>query len=151
MSRNNRKRGSQSRLARPYPLDHTASRYAAPVMDFDLPDYSPTASLDDLREAFSISTVRPLIRTVLPEPERFQSPPRRGKRQSPTLPVRASFRSSDRASRSPFLTATAVTPQLTERALHCAQRGIRREVLFATKSTGKGAKSPRRQRSKTRC
>lgn len=154
MSRNNRRRRSQSRLARPpSALDHTASRFGGPVLDFDLPDY-PSVSLDDLREAFSVSNpsqVRTLIRTVLPEPERSRSIKPRKRTQSPTLPVRATFRSSDRVVKSPFLIATGNTPQLPERAIHCAKRGIRREVLFATKSTGQGAKSPRRKRSKVRC
>lgn len=150
MSRKSRKRsgGNQPRLARPTStaLDHTASRYAPA-----LSDYYP-ASLEELREAFSLPTVRSLIRTVLPEPvPRFQAPPRRGKRLSPAVAVRATMRSSDRAVRSPFQNATMVTPDLTSRAILCAKRSIRREVIFATKSTGKGSRAPRRKRSKVKC
>jgi hypothetical protein len=146
MSRNKRnRRGYQERLARPLsPLDHTASRFHGDLFSDD------SVSLADIREAFSIPTVRPLIRTVLVEREPFSSPPRK-RTASPQVPVRATFRSSDRQTRSPFLNATTLSPQLTERAILCAKRGIRREVIFATKSTGAGAKAPRRNRSKTRC
>lgn len=145
MSRNNRRRRSTSQASAFSPtLDHTASRYPR-----RLSDYQPV-SLADIREAFSLvsddSQVRPLIRTVLPEPAPF-----RKMRQSPTRPVRATFRSSDRATRSPFLNATTVTPQLTERALECASRTIRKEVLFAKRKTGKGSRAPRRNRSKVKC
>lgn len=145
MSRNNRRRRSISQASAFSPtLDHTASRYSR-----RLSDYEPV-SLADIREAFSMpqtgAQYDPLIHTVLPEPAPF-----RKMRPSPTRPVRATFRSSDRATRSPFLNATTVTPQLTERALECASRTIRKEVLFAKRKTGKGSKAPRRQRSKVKC
>lgn len=127
-------------------LDHTVG-YGG-LGDFD------SVSLADIREAFRIQDrpVRsPLIRTVRIEREPFYAPPRSGKRQSPTLAVRATFRSSDAPIRSPFKGATMVTPELTQRALECARRGIRREVLFATKRTGKGSVSPKKRYSKTRC
>lgn len=151
MARNRRRRASQNSLARDYypsPLDHTARRSRVKSVPFD--DVEPV-SLAEIREAFSRPTVRPLIRTVLVEPETFSAPPRRGKRQSPTLAVRATIRSTDRRTRSPYLNATMVTPQLTERALECAKRSIRREVIFATRKTGKGARSPRRTPSKVKC
>lgn len=104
-------------------------------------------------EAVYRSPVRsPLIRTVLIEPARgYQSPPQRGRPNSPLVPVRATGRSSDRRTRSPFLNATMLTPELTERALICARRNIRKEVLFANRQTGKGARSPKRTPSKVRC
>ncbi|AZL82754.1 hypothetical protein [Apis mellifera associated microvirus 48] len=152
MSRKSRKGSSgrdQPRLARQSSpaLGHTASRYTGQPLS----DYYP-ASLADIREAFSLPTVRPLIRTVLPEPDTgFQAPPRRGKRSSPAVAVRATMRSSDRVTRSPYLNATMFTPDLTARAILCAKRSIRREVIFATKSAGRGAKAPRRKRSKVKC
>lgn len=147
MSRNKRRRKSTSWSARQitYPLDHTADSYGEPL------DFAESASLPEFGEAFSRPTVRPLIRTVLVERPPFQSPPRRGKRQSPLVQVRATIRSSDKAIRSPFGNATMITPELATRAIVCAKRNIRREVLFATKSTGKGAKAPRKNRSKVRC
>ncbi|UOF80429.1 hypothetical protein [Microviridae sp.] len=99
---------------------------------------------------FSSPVRSPLIRTVLEIP--FQpKPPRRSTPRSPVAQARATGRSNDRRTRSPFLNATMVTPELTERAMICARRGIRREVLFATKRTGKGAKSPKRYKSKLKC
>jgi len=143
----NRSRGSTVRLARPTTaLDHTASRYRDPLQGLLADDYPPESG------GFFDSPVRPLIRTVLEIPSTpYQAPPRRGKRASPTVAVRATFRSTDKAVRSPFLNATAITPQLTERAILCAKRNIRREVIFATKATGRGSKAPRRFRSKVKC
>lgn len=46
------------------------------------------------------------------------------------------------------------TPQLPQRALSCARRSIRREVLFALKRTSKGAGAKKRRRdfnSRHRC
>lgn len=97
------------------------------------------------------STVRPLIRTVLVEPAIQQKPVISGSRESPLLRSRATGRSSDRLTRSPFLNAQTVSPELTMRALECAKRSIRREVLFATRQTGKGARSPKAPPSKWRC
>lgn len=149
MAKNRRRRRATAlRPARHTPpfkksLGHTAG----PSLDF----YAPV-SLPDIRQAFSTRPVRsPLIRTVLEIPQGFQPKPRRGVRQSVVVQSRATGRSSDRRTRSPFLNATMVTPQLTERALICAKRMIRKEVLFATKRTGKGAQSPRKSPSKVRC
>lgn len=140
-----RRNRSQSavRLARrsPLSLGHTASP-ASNVTRRTLPDFG---------EGFLSPTVRPLIRTVLVEREPFNPPPRRTIRNSPTVQSRATGRSNNRKVRSPFLTAQGITPLLTERAIICAKRTIRREVLFATKRSGRGAKSPRRPRSKVRC
>lgn len=40
---------------------------------------------------------------------------------------------------------------LPERAFVCARRQVRKEVLFALRQTGKGARSPRSPRSKVSC
>lgn len=143
MARNKRSRGQTSWLTRPSTpaLGHTVSRYR------DLPT---AQSLDDIVEAFSNPSASPLIRTVLVD-SNYQPAPRRGIRASPVVRSRATGRSSQRRVRSPFLNATTLTPQLTERAILCAKRTIRREVLFAVKRTGRGARSPRRPRSKVRC
>lgn len=152
MARNRKRRGgpqSGQRGFSPFsPLGHTAGRYR-PASSGPFGFESPHDTWGD--SFITDSPVHPLISTVLPERAPFQSPPRRGKRQSPTLAVRATARSSDVRTRSPFLNATMVTPQLTARALECAKRGIKREVLFALKKTGKGAKAPRRQPSKVKC
>lgn len=140
MAKNRRTRGQTVRLTRPNSaLGHTVSRFRASEPE---PDYSPVPT----------GPVRyPLIRTVLVDTSTHQNPPRRGNRQSPGRQVRATFRSSDRQTRSPFLNATMLTPELTNRAIVCAGRNIRREVLFARKQTGKGSRSPRRNRSKVKC
>lgn len=101
-----------------------------------------------LDPVFHRSVRTPLIRTVLPEPVRV---PQRSQRSSPVVSSRATGRSSDVQVRSPFRGAVFLTPQLTERAIACAKRGIRREVLFATKRTAKGSGSPRKPPSKWRC
>lgn len=145
MARNKRRKSATARPARHFsttPLGHTAGRFSEPDLATEEPAFGGF---------FPTPTVRPLIRTVLVEPAPYQPPPRRGKRQSPTVAVRATFRSTDRSTRSPFLNATMVSPQLTERAILCAKRNIRREVIFATKRTGKGASAPRRKPSKVRC
>lgn len=125
------------------PLDHPAGlprRFSA-VYGLDDPFVQPVPVR---------GTVRPLIRTVLVE--RSSPAPRlRGLRPSPVLRSRASARSSQVRVRSPFLNATMVSPELTRRSVECAKRGIRREVLFALRRTGKGARSPRRSPSKWRC
>lgn len=93
----------------------------------------------------------PLMRTVLGDSLRgvTKQAPKAPLRRSPTVVVRATGRSTDRQIKSPFLNATMFTPELTNRAMECARRHIRREVLFATKRTnGSGAK---RRRSKVRC
>lgn len=139
MARKNN-RGSSVRLTRPpQALGHTVSRFR------DSDETSDFGYLPSLVRS-------PLIRTVLvnpapPSPRRFQG----NRKPSPILQSRATGRSSDRQTRSPFLNATMLTPELTFRAVHCAQRTIRREVLFARKKTGKGSQSPKRTRSKVRC
>lgn len=141
MARNNRNRyrGQSVRLTRaPTALGHTVSRFSDSVESpFDRP--VPTRP------------VRPLIRTVRIDSAPPSNAPTRGRLRSPAVAVRASGRSSDQRTRSPFLNAQMITPQLANRALVCASRTIRREVLFARKQTGKGARSPRRQRSKVNC
>lgn len=143
-----RGRGNAARIARtPYALDHTAIRSRAP-RDIG-PEYSPESEgYSPDSGGFFTPSVRPLIRTVLaqPAPQRF-----RKRTQSPLVPVRASMRSFGKATRSPFLNATLVTPQLADRAIVCAKRNIRREVLFAIRRTGKGSGSPRRPKSKVKC
>lgn len=129
-------RKSETRGRSSYSLDHTVSRAN--------------------REPIPTSTLT-LMRTVLGDSravtKQGQSPAKRAIapawRRSPTVVVRASGRSSQRQIKSPFLNATMFTPQVTNRAMVCARRHIRREVLFATKRTnGSGAKRPR---SKVRC
>ena len=148
MARNNRTRRTSGWPTRqtPFPsLGHTVGSRSR--LDFE-PSDSPA---DTFGGAFSRPVRTPLIRTVLEIPDFQPPPPRRSTPASPAVRSRATGRSSDRRTRSPFLNATMVTPELTERAMICARRGIRREVLFATKRTGKGAKSPKRKPSKTRC
>lgn len=137
MAKGSRSRPNQADLARrdkshPEALGQTARS----------PGYRPAP----LPSAFT------LIRTVLAEPAPgFVSPPRRGKPRSPLVSVRATDRSSDYQAKRFTWNPTALHPELTQRSIHCARRGIRREVLFATRRTGKGAKAPRRRQSKTRC
>lgn len=151
MSRRNRRGGRSGGVARPFPsaLDHPATRFRRPDWDDSGPESDPS---DAFGGVFSVhhngATVRSLIRTVLPE---RGWPVRPSRLRSPLVPVRASMRSSGKAARSPFLNATTVTPQLAERAITCAKRTIRREVLFATRRTGAGSASPRRPKSKVKC
>ncbi|QXP44149.1 MAG: hypothetical protein [Arizlama microvirus] len=147
MARNNRPRPFRGsvRLTRQSPnpsLGHTVSRLFGG--GFSTPDDPPDLT-------YPTGKVRtPLIRTVLEIPAP-PNPPRRSTPRSPVLSARATGRSSDRKARSSFLTAQGITPELTNRAIVCASRTIRREVLFARKQTGKGSKSPRRYRSKVKC
>lgn len=73
-----------------------------------------------------------------------------GSRSSPLARSRASIRSR---AVTPWEQARLLSPQLTARALICARRSIRREVLFAIKGTGKGAKARRNytKSTKVRC
>jgi len=127
----------------------------------DLARRSPTQSLDHTAngrpnwEPVPLSPVRnPLMRTVLGDTAQRRSPSlpvKPAARRSPTVAVRASGRSSQRQIKSPFLNATLLTPQLSQRAMLCARRTIRREVLFAVKRTSKGSSGSRRPRSKVGC
>lgn len=147
MARNSRrKRATALRPARRTPSFNTSLGHTAgsPFDSYEL------SSLPGPRQAVYNPVRSPLIRTVLVDSV-YQPRPQRGRPNSPVAQARATGRSSDRRIRSPFLNATMLTPELTERALICARRGIRKEVLFATKRTGKGAKSPKRYRSKVRC
>lgn len=151
MARSNRRRraptGWTTRQS-PQALGHTVGQ-PRDTLNFGTPP--ATGGFTTLRN----KPVRPSIRTVLEissPPRRAKYPaPSRGKRQSPQLAVRATGRSTDRQIRSPFLNATMLTPELTERALVCARRNIRREVIFAQRKTGKGSRSPKRIPSKVRC
>lgn len=105
-------------------------------------------------------TVRPtLMRTVLGDTtprgvapnKALRMVPRPSLVRSPTVAVRASGRSSQTRVQSPFRNAVLETPQLTQRAMVCARRHIRKEVLFALKRTAKGSSGARRPRSKVRC
>lgn len=102
-----------------------------------------------------VSTVRStLMRTVLGDRSpRAMSPSRPPAslrlKPSPTLAVRSSGRSYGAKAKSPFLNATLLTPEITQRAMTCARRAIRREVLFAKRGLSGG--SPKRHRSKVRC
>lgn len=152
MARNSRRRRS--------PTQGPTRQYSPPALGHTVGPYSLLDAQDRPGEGWAWESpspppVRPLIRTVLENPSTPPNPnkirPRRFSPQSSTLQSRATGRSSDRPIRSPFLNATMVTPQLAERAIQCAKRGIRREVLFATRNTGKGALSPRKPPSKWRC
>lgn len=66
-------------------------------------------------------------------------------RSSPWVVSRATYRSRFQPGR---LVSTVVEPpQLLERAVACAKRTIRREVLFALRKRGKGSGAKRRKRS----
>lgn len=149
MARKKARRGYSARVAPPQRLDHTATRYRDRYSHLDQQENPP--GWGGFSPSITRKTVRPLIRTVLEIPSTPQS--FRNKRlASPVLPVRATIRSSDVSIRSPFNNATMLTPQLTERALICAKRNIRREVLFAYRKTRKGAGgAPRKPRSKVNC
>jgi len=90
----------------------------------------------------------PLIRTVLDDTTNR----RVGISAPPTLPVRASGRvrpaAQRQAARTPW---SGMFDSLPERALQCARRAIRREVLFATNQRRKGAGGTRRRQSEWRC
>lgn len=111
-------------LARPTPLDYPAS--------------SPRR--EPWRES---NSTRPLMRTVL-------SDRNSGSRHSPTARVRATMRSRPVTL---WEQTNLMHPELTARSFTCARRTIRREVLFALKGTGKGAKAQRKftAKSKMRC
>lgn len=91
------------------------------------------------------NSASPLISTVLVVP---QDPPRwGGSRESPRIRVYASHRSTGAARKasSPFGQVVDAPVQLSNRAIVCARRGVRREVLFAQRKTGRGARSPRQR------
>lgn len=146
LRKSRRSRFSQSWSARHIPLHkkslgHTADHFRDPEWhsfgdDIPVRPYPVRSSL---------------IRTVLAERDVPQLPPFRSRPNSPLVAVRASMRSNPKAARSPFFVAQGIQPQLADRAILCAKRGIRREVLFAYRQTGKGSRSPRRSPSKVRC
>lgn len=112
------------------------------------PTYSTaSARLDPLdhtaEPSFSDHSTRTLMRTVLGD-----RTPGLASRFSPVVRSRATGRSRVVT---PWEQVRLISPQLTNRAMVCARRTIRREVLFALKGTGKGSKSPRRPKSKVRC
>lgn len=104
-------------------------------------------------------TVRPtLMRTVLGDTTRsrvvsFKPPAALRRVASPTAVVRASARSLSLQTKaaSPFRQATFYKPEVAKRALDCARRSIRREVLFAIDRRRKGSGGGRRKQSKVRC
>lgn len=158
MARNNRRSARQSnawstRHSPPSALAHTVDLFGHSDGYTPAPAAGDFDPLDTLVFGVRTPPVRtPLIRTVLIErgSENFSHYPD-SRLPSPVASERATGRSSDRQTRSPFLNATMVTPQLSERALVCARRGIRREVLFAKRRTGKGSRSPRKPKSKWSC
>lgn len=135
----------------------SATRRYSPPRPKSLGHTVDDSDLFSALSAFPDSPVRyPLIRTVPVERAFVPSYTPRLRAvgvSSPAVAVRATGRSSDRAYRNPMLQATGITPELTERAIVCARRTIRREVLFASKRTGKGSHSPKRYtlNSKKRC
>lgn len=68
----------------------------------------------------------------------------------PNSQIRATLRSRTIG---PWEQISDLVPQLTQRSYLCARRSIRREVLFAIRGTGKGAKAQRKHtaKSKIRC
>lgn len=137
MNKGSRKQGDLARRSPTQSLDHTANRRPQ-------------------REPLPLSTVRyPLMRTVLGDRMSPRIRPPAGafqpSRASPAAVVRGSTRARSTAKRlsSPFLQSTLLMQSVPERAMVCARRHIRREVLFATKRTG--GKGARRPRSKVRC
>lgn len=128
--RNKRARGPISAPSRTPPTYPTSARRTEPL--------DHTAEPSVLHHS-----TPPLMRTVLGD--RLA-----GTRQSPVVRSRASGRSRPVT---PMQQVRLISPELTERAMVCARRSIRREVLFAIKGTGRGAKSKRKYsaRSKVRC
>ena len=127
------KRAPRRGLARVSPLEYTAR---------------PFDELEPLEDQYSTS-----IRTDLYD-SRSLRPGGIPRRASPDLAVRASFRSSFRHVKQGYVLNVVVPPSLRRRALNCAHRTIRREVLFAlNRKTGRGSGGSRRRsfRSSTKC
>lgn len=129
-NRRNRVQGPTSAPSRTPPTYSTASARLGPL------DHTAEPS-------HSYNSTPPLMRTVLGD-----RTPGLATRSSPVVRSRATGRSR---LVTPWEQVRLISPELTKRAMVCARRTIRREVLFATKATGKGSKSPRGPRSKVRC
>jgi len=133
-----------TRVYKPRSYLDPLSPYLSPVSD----SASASPTLD---HPASRRTVRPLIRTVLTD-TRGSFPSRR----SPDVPRRAQGRSATaRPSMKTMLSwgFPLAAPPVFNRAVICAKRAIRREVLFAIRGTGAGSRSTRRftKDSKERC
>lgn len=129
-NRRNRVQGPTSAPSRTLPSYPTASARLGPL--------DHTAELSD-----SYHSTPALMRTVLGDRTAGLAT-----RSSPVVRSRATGRSR---LVTPWEQARFISPQLTNRAMVCARRSIRREVLFAIKGTGKGSKAKRGPRSSVRC
>lgn len=114
-------------------LEHTAGRFWEPLEDF--------------RDKYYYS-----ISTYPNDSRRITAPVRQlgGYRKSSLYPVRATMRTRVVSS----LRQEIEGRRLADRALACAKRTIRKEVIFALRLTSKGAGARRRLRrfdSSTRC
>lgn len=123
MSRRSRRKLA-SRLARGYPLDDSARRWGELESSTI---YSISTGLNDSRRA-----------SPGPRPSARSFPGR-----SSLFSVRASMRSRWQPRN---LVDVIRGKELYERALVCARRSVRKEVLFALGRSGRGSRSPRRVR-----
>lgn len=134
MARRPRYRDRQPRAD--FPLDYPAR------LPGDLDVFRAELPPDRGVERFYDDQYEDSIRTGLSD-SRYPSPASLGgSRASPWAAVRAVARMEYRSK------------DIYQRAFACARRSVRREVLFATRRTGKGAGAKRRQRfedSKRRC
>jgi len=124
--------GSPDRFARRFePLEYPAKRFFGDPED-------PWTSTEDLISTSPDDSRRRSRRALAPVRQLG------GFRASSLIPVRASLRV-----RTPVggLRGVIFVRELPLRAVNCAHRVIRKEVLFARRLTGKGSSSRRRRRS----
>lgn len=125
----------------------------------DLARRNPTKSLGYTAQSgfravpLSKPQYAPLMRTVLGDTVTTRPASiHRGRMFSPSLPVRASGRVQGRDKLVSLEYPLGQVPvEMPRRAVECAKRQIRREVLFATDRTSRGSRSPRRPKSNWRC
>lgn len=150
MARRNRHRARQSYSGgatySPPRVYAPAPRWEPPTRSYRHPLRTRALALGP--PVFAQSTVRPpLMRTVFTDTTSRWSPPSR--RRSPDLPNRALARMQSWTTHpNPVLVEDVQAPR--HRALVCARRSIRREVLLALRQ-GNGAGSRNKPKDKIKC
>lgn len=151
MSRRSRRSSTRDALRRPSsfeagsPSSYRSARFLEPL---DYPAERFSDGVPRARRPVRYNSISTGLNDSRPVPRSLF----RGSPVSSLYPVRATFRTR---SVSPGLDVRSVIrgKELPARALDCAKRVIRKEVLFALGRTGRGARSPRRRRreSSTKC
>lgn len=127
-----------------------ARRSRSPVRSPSQRDTTPIARTAAGSRSLSYWTDLPQSRPAM-DPWRASVPPRGKRRVAASAASAVRKRPPEAVSFGAWSLPPTLPKQIASKALTCARRGIRREVMFAKRQTGAGAKGWKKHFSNRRC